>query len=117
MNLGYIRLFRASEYCITQSSFDYNVHLCICDIELDRDLSMRVFIKNSKTDKFSNGQNVVIGCSRNKVCAVCTMTKYLKRRNFIFGAEPHGPLFVFTNGCPLTGVIAQNQHINVVAWF
>ena len=113
MNLGYFGLLRASEYCVTQQKFDCNVNVCLSDIEFDHESYMTVFIKSSKTDKYNNGQKIVIGCSGAKVCATCTMTSYVKQRHSMFGSEPNGPLFLFSNGSPLTRSLL-NQHIKLM---
>ena len=61
--------------------------------------SMRVHIKQSKTDPFRQGTTLVIAHSHSPVCAVTALREYLLQRN---PADPEEPLFMLQNKEPLT---------------
>lgn len=90
---------RCGEVCLdNDNSFDSTKHLCNEDVTLDKQNKMfKLYLKTSKTDKFSNGVTVYIGCSKVKTCAFCLMKKYLKAR---LNKNPKSPLFQL-NGRPL----------------
>ena len=101
MNLGYFALLRASEFCVT-NGFNHRVDLCLNDVSFIDESHMVVFIKCSKTDKFSNGIELHIGCSNDQVCAVCSMLRYLDSRRAHISSNPLLPLFIMSNGTPLS---------------
>ena len=100
-SLGYFGLLRASKFTVPNlSSFSSSLHLSVQDVAVDSSStpsSMRIRIKGSKTDPFRKGCFVHIGLGRHPLCAVQAMMSYLASR----GDTP-GPLFLFTNGQPLT---------------
>ena len=100
-NLGYFGLLRAGEYCVTQGSFDAKRHLCLSDVAMSR-THMVLWLKTSKTDSCNNGVSIYIGCSKDTVCAVCSMKKYLSERARLFGTRQNAPLFQLADGSPLT---------------
>jgi len=82
------------------STFSASLHLSVQDIAVDSSsapLSMRVRIKGSKTDPFRKGCFVHIALGRHPLCAIQAMMSYLVSRG-----DASGPLFLFTNGRPLT---------------
>ena len=99
--LGYFGFLRASEFTVPNlSTFSASLHLSVQDIAVDSSSapsSMRIRIKGSKTDPFRKGCFIHIGLGRHPLCAVQAMMSYLALR----GAAS-GPLFLFTNGQPLT---------------
>ena len=101
-SLGYFGFLRASEFTVPNlSTFSASLHLSVHDIAVDSSSapsSMRVRIKGSKTDPFRKGCFVHIGLSGHPLCTVqAMMSSYLASR-----ADAPGPLFLFTNGQPLT---------------
>lgn len=110
MNVGYFGLFRAGEICVTGNKFDPKLNLCLSDVVLVPSQSLTVFVKRSKTDRHNQGVHVHIGCSQQKICAVCTMETYISQRSALFGNSPQSPLFVSSSGLALTRA-AFNSHI------
>lgn len=108
MNLAYFGLLRASEYCVTTPPFNNKKDLRLCDVSMQNN-GLIVNLKCSKTDKCNNGVEVYIGCSENPVCAVCTMSNYLCKRETVFSSDPESPLFLFTSGTPLTRSLLCNH--------
>lgn len=100
-SLGYFGFLLVSEFTAPNlSTFSASLHLSVQDIAVDSSSapsSMRVRIKGSKTDPFRKGCFVHIGLGGHPLCAVQAMMSYLASR----GDAP-GPLFLFTNGRPLT---------------
>ena len=100
-SLGYFGFLCASEFTVPNlSTFSVSLHLSVQDMAVDSSSapsSMRVRIKGSKTDPFRKGCFVHIGLCGHPLCAVQAMMSYLACR----GDAP-GPLFLFTNGWPLT---------------
>jgi hypothetical protein len=103
ITLAYFGLLRASELCVTSTSFDPKTNLNLTDVKVynpgQPSAYMSVHVKQSKTDTGGKGVHVFIGCSGQPVCAVCAMVHYLglcKIRQF------NQPLFSFQNGHVLT---------------
>ena len=67
--------------------------------------SMRVHIKQSKTDPFRQGTTLVIA-SHSLVCAVTDLREYLLQRN---PADPEEPLFMLQNKEPLTRTLLNDN--------
>jgi len=100
-SLGYFGFLRVSEFTVPNlSTFSASLHLSVQDIAVDSSSapsSMRVRIKGFKTDPFRKGCFVHLGLGGHPLCAGQAMMSYLVSR----GDAP-GPLFLFTNGQPLT---------------
>lgn len=82
------------------SGYDAGAHLSVNDVtvdSLDSPQVLKVKIKASKTDPFRVGVDIYIGRSQCSLCPVTAVLTYMAIR----GSAP-GPLFMFTNGCPLT---------------
>ena len=109
VTLGYFGLLRAGEYCVTQGLFDPKKHLCLGDIVVNNSYII-LWLKMSKTDICNNGVSIYIGCSKNCVCSVCSMLKYLPQRASHFGENSSSPLFLFADGTPLTRSLL-NSHL------
>ena len=92
MSLAFFACLRAGELCVPDNcTFDVAKHLCIRDVTFfDDDKMCSVLLKQSKTDKFSNGVMVYVGCSTQSVCAYCTLKKFLVARS---DHSPDAPLF------------------------
>ena len=100
--LGFFGFLRTAEFtappCIRD--FDANCHLSLADVAVDSreaPSTIRIRIKQSKTDPFRQGVDIFLGRSHSDVCPVTTMTRYLRYRS----SQP-GPFFLHTNGQPLT---------------
>ena len=100
-SLAFFGFLRASEFTCS-GSFDPLVHLWISDVSFDTSGSLHLFIKTSKTDPFRRGVSLSIGASRKPICAVSAVRRYLQVR----GNAP-GPLFVLSDGSPLTPVVVN----------
>ena len=82
------------------TSFDPTCHLALSDIALDhpsKPSTVRVRIKASKTDPFRRGVDIFLGRTGADLCPVSSLLSYLCERG-----SSEGPLFVFTDGKPLT---------------
>jgi hypothetical protein len=101
MTTAFFGCLRAGELCLPDSvSFNPSVHLCFSDVTLC--FTQRLFklrLKASKTDKFSNGSIVHIGCSGKPICSYCAMSTYIASRH---NADPNSPLFLDKQGNILT---------------
>lgn len=91
---------RAGELCVPDGvEFDSKKHVCIEDIQINKKQNFfKLFLKQSKTDRFSNGVNVYIGCSGTVTCAYCSLLDYLESRP---SWKLQEPLFQITKGLPL----------------
>ena len=99
---GIFGFFRMGELTVpSQDAFDPSVHLTFKDIVVDSMTDTRLLsitLKQSKTNQFKRGAQVLIGCSGDTmVCPVTATLAYLALRQ---GGE--GPLFLFKNGMYLT---------------
>lgn len=102
MCVTFFGFFRMGELTVpSQDSFNPGVHLTFKDIAVDSMTDTKVIsitLKQSKTDQFRRGVQVLIGRSGDAVvCPVSATLAYLALRQ---GGE--GPLFLFKNGMYLT---------------
>jgi hypothetical protein len=90
MAVAFFSCLRAGEVCVPDNMvFDAKKHLCVSDLSFFHDERMfSLLIKQSKTDKFSDGVLVYIGCSQHVICAYCLMVRYMKRRSSVDQAAP-----------------------------
>ena len=100
--IAFFGFFRMGELTVpSQTAFDPTIHLTFSDIAVDSMVdtqSIRVTIKQSKTDQFKKGAQVFVGRTGDKVlCPVSAVLAYLAVRQ---GGE--GPLFYFASGTYLT---------------
>ena len=99
--LAYFGFLRSSEFTVPNANaFSPYLHLSVNDITVDRRVDpsqIQVNIKVSKTDPFRHGCIIALGQGRSPLCPVEAVLSYLSIRG---GAS--GPLFVRTNGVPLT---------------
>ena len=79
MCLSFFGCFRAGELCLTDNDkFSPKTHLTFKDCVIDTSLrSVAITLKHSKTDSFSEGVIVKIGCSGTPICAFCLTSQYL----------------------------------------
>jgi hypothetical protein len=82
MAVDFFGCLRPGELCIPDTqAFDSSKHLCLGDVKfLDDEKMFSLHLKQSKTDKFSQGVDVYIGCSSHAVCAYCHLKEFLKLR-------------------------------------
>lgn len=99
--LAYFGFLRSSEFTVPNATaFSSHLHLSVNDITVDQRVNpsqIQVNIKVSKTDPFRHGCVIALGQGRSPLCPVEAVLSYLSIRG---GAS--GPLFVRTNGVPLT---------------
>lgn len=99
--VGFFGFLRAGEFTVaSMEAFDASVHLSVSDVSVDsRDSpsTVRIVLKQSKTDPFRRGAEVFLGRTDNDLCPVAALLCYLARR----GAAP-GPLFRLEDGTPLS---------------
>ena len=82
------------------SDFDPTQHLTYADIAVDngsKPTYLQVNIKQSKTDPFRLGVNIIVGRTGNELRPVVAILSYMALRG-----PGSGPLFRFKNGRPLT---------------
>ena len=60
---------------------------------------VRLHLKRSKTDPFRRGADVYLERSANDMCPVSSLFAYMAVRGTL-----SGPLFIFSDGCPLSRV-------------
>ena len=102
--LGFFGFLRAGEFTVPSLvSFDCSTHLAVGDLAVDSHSApsyLRLRLKQSKTDPFRQGVDIIIGRTSTELCPVAAVLAYLASR----GSFP-GPLFVFDrDGLPLSRV-------------
>ena len=99
--LAFFGFLRCSEFTVQrQGSYDSSVHLSMADVALDSRSSpktIRIKIKQSKTDPFRQGVHIYLGKTDQDICPVRAISLYLAIR----GGTP-GPLFMLEDGRLLT---------------
>ena len=92
---------RAAEFMTPSSAaYDPGCHLSLADVALDSHLApttIRIAIKQSKTDPYRKGAHIFIGQSFTDICPVQRMVAYLATRG-----PSQGPLFMHKDGQPLS---------------
>lgn len=113
-SLAYFGFLRSAEFTVPSlAAFDSNIHLGVRDIAVDSHHSptcLRVNIKASKTDPFRSGCAIFIGTGKVPLCAVDAVVSYLKQRG-----NAEGPLFLLSNGQPLTRAFLTDWIRKIVA--
>jgi hypothetical protein len=108
MTLAFFGCLRASEFCVTSSTFSPTVNLCLSDVSFlssGQGRFYNIHIKRSKTDTLNKGFQLPIGCSECQVCAYCSMRHMLALRStHHLLCDPDSPLFLFMSGSHLTKV-------------
>lgn len=99
--LAFFGFLRCSKFTVPQQgSYDRAVHLSISDMAVHSRLSpstIRIYIKQSKTDPFRQGVHIYLGKTDQDICPVAAIVPYLTIR----GTAP-GPLFILEDGKMLT---------------
>lgn len=98
---GFFGLLRAGEFIIpSQQAYDPGVHLNLADLAIDSHeypTVIYLLIKQSKTDPFWEGVEIVLGATLKNICPIKAILTYLSVQ------QPNpGPLFQFQSGTPLT---------------
>ncbi len=100
-SLGVFGFLKAAEFTTPSSAeYDPGCHLSLADIALDSHsapTTIRVAIKQSKTDPYRRGVHIFIGQSFTDICPVQRMVTYLATRG-----PSQGPLFMHKDGQPLS---------------
>jgi len=111
--LAYFGFLRSAEFTVPcLSSFNHTTHITVADIAVDsltNPSCLQVTIKASKTDPFRQGCSIYIGKGNRPLCAVQAMVSYLSLR----GDRP-GPLFLLSNGQPLTRDLATQRLRSII---
>lgn len=112
--LGYFGCLRAAEFATAGPTYLASRHLSLSDVRIQSPDSSQtpcliLHIKHSKTDIFSRGVEIYIGCTGHQMCAVCTMQHYLKLRKSIIPHQQTDPLFIFQNGVVLSKTLLSKQ--------
>ena len=97
--LGFFGFMRAGEFTATPTQA---CPLLPADIAVDNHSSptyLSVHLRRSKTDPFGKGVTLFIGRTYQRICPVAAVLSYMAVR-----PPTGGPLFVNTNGSPLTPV-------------
>jgi hypothetical protein len=103
MCFGFFGCFRCSEFCLPDSvKFNVNDHLCVGDVVVNhKERMLSVLLKKSKSDTFSLGVSVFVGCSGGPICGFCSLVDYLGTRQL--GSDGFKcPLFADFSGKALT---------------
>jgi len=98
---AFFGFFRLGELLVTsQSDFNPSLHLSWGDMAVDNQQSPRILrfhLKQSKTDPFGRGVDIVLGKTGLDLCPVAAVLGFVAER----GDRP-GPFFVTSAGRPLT---------------
>ena len=100
MCLCFFGFLRSGEAVAPDTGFDPSQHLSYQDIAVDNTLHpnyVQVTIKQSKTDPFRVGVNIIIGRTGGELCPVAALLAYMVLRG-----PANGPFFRFQRGDPLT---------------
>ena len=99
--VAFFGFLRAAEFTVPSlGEFDPGAHLTYRDIAVDsraEPSTMRVTIKQSKTDPFRQGIHIFLARVRGDLCPVEAMMRYLEARG-----DKSGPLFCCADGSPLS---------------
>ena len=99
--LGFFGFLRSGEMTVpTTGMYDKTCHLSLADIAVDNPAkpeTIRVRIKQSKTDPFRKGIDLFMGRTASDICPVRALLNYL-----IVRGKTEGPLFTFADGSYLT---------------
>ena len=75
----FLGCLRAGGLCVAdQDNFSKHTNVCVKDITFHGSDYFELFLRKSKTDRFSMGATVVVGCSRAEPCTFCYMQDYMQ---------------------------------------
>ena len=108
--LGFFGFLCCAEFtCPSMQRYDAGAHLSLQDFAVDshsNPTTIRISIKQSKTDPFRKGVDIFLGRTNQALCPVAAMLAYVAIR----GQGP-GPLFLHRDGSPLSRVyLVQALH-------
>ena len=90
--MGFFGFLRSGEFTLPAgTTFNPNLHLTPRDIQVDdikKPTMLKVHLKSSKIDQERNGLDLFIGQTKNSLCPVVAMLRYLEVRGI-----DDGPLF------------------------
>ena len=99
--LGYFAFMRSGELTVPGGvTFDPAIHLTPTDITVDNiraPTMLKIHLKASKTDVTRQGIDLYVGQTKNSLCPVVAMLRYLVAQGM-----DEGPLFRLEDGTPLT---------------
>ena len=104
---------RVSEFTTPSSGFDPSVHLSASDLAVDhlnRPSGALLLIKASKTDPFGQGVRLFLPRTGGALCPVASISAYLHRHS-----NSSGPLFLFTDGKPLSRLHVTDRLRSILA--
>ena len=105
--LAFFGFLRVSEFTIpTPGSYDHSRRLSLDEIAVDDRNNphlLKLFLKQSKTDPFTQGATIYVGATDSTVCPIKAVTCYLAKRK----SKP-GPLFITKNGMGRTSQMFRN---------
>ena len=103
---------RVSEFTTPPSGFDPCVHLSVSDLadRLHRPSGVLLLVKASKTDPFRQGVRLFLPRTGGALCPVASISAYLHRRG-----NSSNPLFLFTNGKPLSRLHVTDRLRSILA--
>ena len=98
---AFFGLFRLGKLLLpTSSDFDLARHLAWGDMAVNNPQSptmIKFHLKQSKTDQFGHGADIVLGKTGWELCPVATVLSYVASRD-----TRQGPFFIISTGKPLT---------------
>ena len=104
-SLCFFGFLRAGEICTPSSTtFDPGCHLYPADIATDHQTHpniLRICIKQSKTDPFRKGVQIIVGATGDSLCPVAAVLQYLVIRGQV-------PYFVFAMDMP-----SPDRHLSI----
>ena len=99
--LCFFGFFRLGEIvCSSEHSFSEQRDLLLSDLSVNSHAHLTyivVRLKQSKTDQFRKGAQVIIGKTDDDLCPVAALLQFIA-----FRGQRHGPLFSFSGGRFLT---------------
>ena len=96
--MAFYAFLRCGEYTASTLAFNPKQGLCFSDISVEAS-HYTILLKQSKTDKFSEGTPVFVAKTNSMFCPFNSMIRYLAVRPM---SSPHDPLFRTIDGHPMT---------------
>ena len=96
--LAFYAFLRCGEYTAKSLAFKPQHDLCFSDLTMECS-HYSILLKQSKTDKFSEGTPVVVARTNSLFCPFNSMLRYLAARPM---SAPNDPLFITDAGLPMT---------------
>ena len=99
--VSFLFFSRAGEFTSCSPSIPDEDIIAVTDVARDPNYPpsfVRIHLQWSKTDPFSTGVDIYLGCTGHSICPVAALLAFLAVRP----ADPKGPLFRFHNGSTLS---------------